>query len=301
MGGIAGRLDYDINNIEIENCTNYGAVRGYSWVGGIIGGISSQSQEGKLDIKNCENIGVVSNSNTDIGGILGFIQSANECNIENCVNIGDINGASVRNAGILGGLQGKASINKSANLGSVSCSYSHAGGIIGELTGRTGESIIKIYNSYNAGNIKGGSSGGTGGISGTSSGNQEIYNCYNTGEVTSEGSSAGLGGFIALLKNGDKIENCYSTTVITEDSYTAAGFVGYGGGTNLSNCYANSASTNLVPKGSTITGVTGISEADMKSSTFATTLNNGRGSYSEWVYDANKNGGYPYLKDNYHE
>lgn len=196
-------------------------------------------------------------------------------------------------------------INKASNSADMknnSSMYIHfIGGIVGGTSSSSGSPTVIIRNAFNTGNIYTvGSSYSIGGIIGYNGSTQVIYNSYNMGNISFESGASVIGGIAGNVSSSSGvIYNCFSTSVISTnaDSYDIGGFIGTGGN-GFVNCYANSANVDL--NGSSSASITGMSEAEMKTSTFKDTLTAGRYSTtddSEWVYDANKNNGYPYLKD----
>ena len=89
--------------LTFENCVNYGEVNGLSATIGAVGGIMGWPYAGRLDIKNCANVGAVTSVNTYVkgtdgtqnsklpyaGGILGWVPYPNTTAV-NCYNTGVI-------------------------------------------------------------------------------------------------------------------------------------------------------------------------------------------------------------------
>jgi hypothetical protein len=206
-GGICG-FSYG----TINNCYNTGGISSSSYyIGGICG------DGGTSVISNCYNTGNISSSASGsslTGGICGQI---NFSSITNCYNSGDI--YSTTNNSITGGICGVigySTISNCYNIGNISStstSMSYSGGICG--TGMMEE--LFIYNCYNTGDISSSSSASTsyaGGICGNSLYNisvLSISNCYNTGDILSSVSSSAssyAGGICSLGYNSTSISKC---------------------------------------------------------------------------------------------
>lgn len=129
-----------ITDVEIEGNGN--------GLGGIVGWAN-----GNLEIINCANLNIISNSNSSTGGIVGMCED------------------------VIGGIY------NSYNIGEICVKGSRAGGIVGSTN-----SDIEIINVYNKGNITENGSFGRGGILGANytvvgSGNVYINNVYNLGNI----------------------------------------------------------------------------------------------------------------------
>ena len=201
-GGIVAKTG---NYAEIENCHNYGEVKGGEWASGIAASISYINYP--VRIYNCSNSGSVVSIGLYAGGIaaygkntiiegcfnLGNIKSESEegctiggiiarpsgnAKITNCYNSGDIlnyqgeiSGGIVGTGGIVNFCYNKASI----------VSLSYAGGIVGCYNFGF-ESDGNISNSYNVGDIIGGEN--SGGILGYGRSYNSLSYCYNSGNVS---------------------------------------------------------------------------------------------------------------------
>ena len=150
----------------------------------------------------------------------------------------------------------------------------------------------------------------TGGIAGFMTANGRIRNSYAEGSLTSVTAATGSSTFCAA---GGVAARTTSATGVIVNSYGAVtatttkggsastthvgGLVGYsGGGTNpFATSYWDSTRTTEGVQGSASTpGVTGRTTADMHGEAFVTDLNNGRGTYKQWMADpASLNQGYP--------
>ena len=145
--------------IEIENCTNNGDISGDEHCGGFAPSqsLNSQTTEGRVNVINCKNYGVLNNSN--VGGFFG--ESLHESgegtiDISNCVNYGNL--AGVASAGIVGPYLGKSqkndakiTIKKCDNSGSFL--EKETAGIAGKFLGQDASGIIEIINCKNHSDI----------------------------------------------------------------------------------------------------------------------------------------------------
>lgn len=154
VGGIVG---HNTGVATIENCANYGEIKGgnlYSsniGIGGIIGRIA----KGGTQVTNCHNYGKVSGTNaTDsatsngIGGVAGFIGGSSI--LTNVSNEGAISGPRAV-GGIIGGTSATITVNDADNSGAVTATESYIGGIVGYVNGTDNV----LTNCTNTGNITG--------------------------------------------------------------------------------------------------------------------------------------------------
>ena len=73
-GGIVGRAsNSDYNPYSISDCANYGNIKGYNYVGGIVGNIESSNGSYYYTISNCANYGKVTGYDY-VGGIAGELK-----------------------------------------------------------------------------------------------------------------------------------------------------------------------------------------------------------------------------------
>ena len=167
---IAGIVGAHANaNFVVENCINFGTVKGYIKVGGISG------EAGYNTITSCKNYGEISGYQR-VAGIVGHCVS----NIDNSANYGVVTGTNY-----VGGIVGTLStcvISNTHNSGDVSATK-YAGGILGcEVTNGNGT----IRNCSNSGVIVGNTVGGIlGGTINTSNSFVLVENCINTGSPNS--------------------------------------------------------------------------------------------------------------------
>ncbi len=95
-GGIAGQIDVSSASSLIARCYNTGAVTGGSEVGGIAGGIENGQMQ------DCYNIGALSGREADTGRLGGIAGYLDEGSISSCYNIGSLaNGEQATTCGIV--------------------------------------------------------------------------------------------------------------------------------------------------------------------------------------------------------
>lgn len=151
VGGIIG---HNTGVATIENCANYGEIKGgnlYSsniGIGGIIGRIA----KGGTQVTNCHNYGKVSGTNATgsttsngIGGVAGFVGGAST--LTNVSNEGAISGPRAV-GGIIGGTSATITVNNADNSGAVTATDSYIGGIVGYVNG-TGNALTDCTNTGN--------------------------------------------------------------------------------------------------------------------------------------------------------
>lgn len=178
-GGICGSGRY------INNCTNFGIVKGDDGAGGITSGQSYDS------ISNCKNFGKISGNNY-IGGIIGY-SDGSRYKIDNCKNYGEIYGNDK-----VGGIVGGGSVNCVGNTNFSSISgITNVGGIIGYLIGGN------CTDCTNNNEIKGTSS--VGGIIGYCKG--KICDSMNLGNVLGQDDVGAVIGYGDIFADEYSIEN----------------------------------------------------------------------------------------------
>jgi hypothetical protein len=177
VGGISGK----IINSRITNCLVTGEVVGKNYIGGIVG-----SNNGYSTIEKSSNEARV--KGIIVGGISGELYNSN---IIECFNIGEITSiynqndqiSQQPNAGGISGVTYGSVINKCFNKGNIN-GIQNIGGITGLWNGP---------NSWNSGNA--------------------IFNCYNTGNITS--SDGAVSGIIGQFITGGGIFNSYNIGYIS--------------------------------------------------------------------------------------
>jgi hypothetical protein len=264
-GVIVGRGDY----VSILNCKNAASVRGYSFVGGIVGQTTQIS-----NVENCINSGTIIATTERGGGIVGNMgPTATLANaplqyLKKCFNSGAVNGTKY-GGGIAGVASGFITISQCLNIGAIQASGGACGGIVGYGGNSSGTPTAEIIidNCGNTGSVTGGSTIPSGGILGTTLASKwfkSISNCYNTGAVT--GGTATLEVITGLI-----------------NASAPSGF-----GTVSNSYYLSSlAATNT-------NGGTSKTATELKDAAFLTSINSGT-SYFVSDFTPNFNGAYPVL------
>ena len=205
------------NNLTyLTNCHNYGQITGY---GQKICGIAHQSYNYVI-ISDCSNYGDITNHYVAVVPMTAGIIGSHNGRMFNCYNKGNILCGSNGVAGIAtlmqNGAQDYTSLMENCfNTGNVTSTYTaaatqgHAAGIVGYFAINAAATwSATVRNCYNAGNIRG-KERIAGICAGAFSNRQEIYNCYNSGQVIAD-STIWSGTFFA--NNPDFIStshNCY--------------------------------------------------------------------------------------------
>jgi hypothetical protein len=224
-GGVAGSVG-DL----IEDCRNYGTVIGNDYVGGVCGFVPTDAS-----IKNCYNKGVVTGTSDYVGGVAGYVSSGliTTAAMYRCYNAGTVKGVNY-----VGGVVGyTASTEVAGNTGNVEAQGQYVGGVAGSgfvlrsynKGNVTGDNIVggilgllrKVDNCYNTGIISG--SNNVGGLVGAANGTEcELYNSYNTGNVSSGGEF--VGGVVGFMNTGGLINsNKILNTYWNSDIYAGKG------------------------------------------------------------------------------
>ena len=295
-GGLVGRST-NLSHLNISNCYNTGTLAGY-YQGGLVGSSNT------CTITNSHNTGSLSNGLTQ-GGLVGSAESS--ISISHCYNTGVLIASNLNHVfyggyRYCGGIVGHcsvATISYCANHGSItvpnlssssSNAYAYCGGIVGYAN-----STVILDRCYNTASISGlGTNanghtmyGHVGGLVGhlTTAANN-IHECYNTGDVTSNSQCGGILGYAA---GGTNIKNCYNTGTLNGSNNNVSS-IAFGTAT-LSNCYylntcGGSSQTGAVAQTSTL----------MKDPVFPGMLNNG---VQAFVQDVSPyvNQGYPIFGD----
>ena len=173
-------------------------------------------------------------------------------------------------SGLVNKLGGSATIKNSYSTATVNSSSASAGGLVAQMEGSA-----TIEKSFATGNVKASTSAG--GLVGSMSGGT-VKSSYATGNVTG---GSYRGGLIGQVTGSVTIQNSYASGTAT------GGFIGKNSGTVTSsgNVY-NSANAKAVGSGSSVSGLTALSLADMKSQTKMEGL--GFTADKGWYYYADK-------------
>ncbi|MBE6679207.1 MAG: hypothetical protein E7598_01645 [Ruminococcaceae bacterium] len=210
------------NNFYFENCVNYGDIKGYSVVAGIVANWDTGAVAGCTNkITNCKNYGNIevtakTAANNNSGGIIGFAGlqlstvDGSAIEVKNCYNEGTIT-TDNRSGGIVGYANGGSAsemliIDGCYNAGTIQATGLYNAGILGVAR-------ATVKNCYNSGNISG--STFIGGIAGFVSGTFNIFNYnYTDATVTATGTTSignAFGGY-ASNSSSTSAANYYSGT-----------------------------------------------------------------------------------------
>ena len=208
LGGVAG---YALNS-TVDGCTNKAsmsvtaatdAVR--EAVGGIVG--QMYTQEGKESyLKNCNNLGTITSTNTvntnngasgiSLGGIVGFADGTAYNNIQFCNNKVDISAQATRMGGIVASANAYTKVEDCVNEGNIS------------------DTDVKATNSR------------VGGISSAASTEVYFTRCVNKGNVvfsvSGDSSHGYAGGILGQTNNAVVIDACENYGTIQSDMFTAS-------------------------------------------------------------------------------
>lgn len=214
-GGIAGTLK---NGTRLRDCHNTGDIlTGETTTAMRVGGISGDISSGKnviSSIENCSNTGAI-RANTIVGGIIGYSDNAQDdgAYIRNSFNKGTVTGLSTVAATSVGGLLGNGDsfiIEDCHNNGDVTSN----GGYVGGLVGQKNSFITSFSRNYNTGKVTG-KNAGTGGLIGY--GRADMKDCANYGEVSGTTYVAGLigkTGPVASTLYTIKADNSYNAAPV---------------------------------------------------------------------------------------
>lgn len=257
IGGICGWIKG--NNTQINNCINENGAdiicNGYvqtsggidsdcSIVGGIIGGTGATFNNKK--IINCTNNAKIYAKGACVGGIAGWIMTGS---IESCTNTGNIIGKMGQVAGISGYSSNnnkvRVNISKCFNSGKIESESEHENKFYGEVAGISGGLLGNIESCVNIGEIyaetkdKNENSYAAGIVSWLASNYGTVYNCYNTGKITSKYDTVGgIVGASLGTASANEIAYCYNIGEIEAPSYVG-GIIGWNknGAKTVNNCY----------------------------------------------------------------
>lgn len=311
-----------------------GYLKGYLYVGGIVGNNDSQSGQSG-EVINCFNANTISGMTGASGGgpasaNIGGIAGCNYGTVRNCYNTGLITGDSQNCGGVTGlnlsVIDGCYNTGTVRELSGADNRLYCIGGVVGHS--ESPSTLSQITNCYNTGAVSGQNDMIGGIVGGVYAGS--VSDCYNTGSVTGSSSSDMVGGISGEVRNcgtGLTIENCFSTgavsggsdiggavgkssaTCTVQNSYSAGsvtctgtgstttgGFAGANDGT-ITNCYYDSQIESTYTN--TISGVTASTTATMKALSLGTGWTQSPTRYATGgVFSAGSpvNKGYPVLK-----
>ncbi len=232
VGGLVGG-----NQGIITNCYSACNVSGNELVGGLSGYNNGFDQNGIAT--DCYATGTVSGIK-DVGGLVGRngFYNPEHGKITNCYFIGDVSG--VFRVGGLAGITYYGMITNCHSAGTVSCTDSEVGGLVGyngsySSTYSNNCSIEKCYSTMNV-------SGGKWGVGGLVGFNDfgTISDCYAKGTVTAVDAQSYVGGLVGYNRDTiGTITGSYATGTVSGNNY-AGGLVGVHYG-SITNCYSGGA------------------------------------------------------------
>lgn len=142
VGGIAGRNEVANGNWYMEDCNNFGTIKGVR-IGGIIGCMKYNGGT----LYNCSNYGKIAGTSQYSGGVLGMVYSntANEAlYITSCKNYGNMASCTGNSAGgIIGTISNRCvsfttTITDCVNTGVISTGTTYSAGIVAENSAASG-------------------------------------------------------------------------------------------------------------------------------------------------------------------
>lgn len=260
VGGVAGCATY----VTVDGAENDAPIEGFSYVGGVFGGIGATKNN---DIRNLNNIGSVSGVHF-VGGLSGHCGGSLSVNRNN--NTSSYSCPKGISAWYCGSIQ------NAFNKGSVTGNR-YVGGIIGEVCYGTTSNLV------NKGNVSG--EYGTGGIASSMSYTRTTA-VYNKGNISGKNYVGGIVGY-----NQEGVTNsAYSTGKVDGDSLVGL-MIGYNYNTTMADYYYLKQGDQEPFGQNNGGGVATPKTADeMKSQNFAELLGD------DFFYESGINDGYPVLK-----
>lgn len=216
-------------SITIANCKNTATVSGVNYAGGIVSWVDNTNKVlNTVEINNCSNEGAVTGNNLYVGGVGGALSYAN---LNKCSNSGAV--TSTVFVGGIAGYSYQGSILDCTNSGDVTATVT-AGNFYGVVNKkytadyRGGAAGIAAYaqnvtlkRCSNSGNISGVNK--VGGIAGTIYWTN-VYSCKNTGKVSA--TAAAAGGVVGWAFIKALVYDCQNSGEVYNEMYQAGGIVG---------------------------------------------------------------------------
>ena len=240
LGGILGRVG---KTGRVYDCVNAAPIEALG--GGYVGGIAPQTAgSGHSEIRRCLNTGAL-RGKSYVAGIIGAI--TNGMTVDSCRNEGEIRGFSSTAygvGGVIGQMQSNvnypSSVTNSCNVAPVYNEAQSTGGFAGKITAGT------VRDCYNTGDVTVAkatddqTSNGVGGFCGSFCSTAErIWNSGNVvSNIPSTGGLIGTGAMpIAKVIQGVNLGNVTASRVIPEKGYGAGGIWGGYGPVDIEDCY----------------------------------------------------------------
>ncbi len=283
VGLFGSSQDASVSNLTMQD----GSMTGQANVGSISGRIQSMS------LSSVSSNIAITNTSRYAGGIIGynesqstFLSTLTEVHFSGSVNTP---ASSYGNAGLIGDNDADVDIIQSSNAGSISGGNVYIGGLVGD-----NDAVVNIIKSFNSGKVTGtGSTSSIGGLVGWS-GDVNITDSYNTGDITGTDEVGGLIGTIGAIT----IVRSYSSGLITGvNSNSTGALIGAWSDLTMANSFWNAETTGQTVAcgtGNPCTGdATGISSAQMRT----------QSTFTDATWDFEKvwgiceyfNNGFPYL------
>lgn len=182
--GLFSTLDGSVNNLKIENASITANGRNENvgiLCGTLAGNVNNVTVSGTVTAEKCANA----------GGIAGLLHYSSEHSFLNLTNEADITALN-KAGGIFGCVEadGSLTMDTLSNSGSITAIEDYAGGIAAYLDDIN-------YNSHT----------------------MEVYDCTNTGSITSRYYAGGILGYFVMGGKGSIIENCSCAANLTADAY----------------------------------------------------------------------------------
>jgi hypothetical protein len=229
IGALAGYAE----DVIFQDITiNVNSIKGYNYVGGLVGKAVKEGEYQTEILFATVNSGDIYAENNYVGGIAGSLFRSL---IQNSSSSSDIESDHYTAGGLVGYLKGK--VEDSYATGSVD-GYKYTGGLVGRQSSSP-DITVHVKRCYATGNVESSNDyvgGLIGYISDGDGGNTTVEKSYATGNVDSS-NDEGNGGLIGYAKDSAIIKNCYATGNVKSGAKYVGGLIGYSNAT-ITNCYA---------------------------------------------------------------
>ena len=269
VGQFYGSMESSYNTRDVSCTSNYcGGLIGQA-LGGVVtksfnlGNITTPLTSGSgisglssnANINNSWNLGSVKSSGA-VSGIASTTSAANS--VAYNLSLGDLYSNGPFNGGVVASSASTSSITNNRFLGSLTCTSSRCGGILGYSTGAG-----TIEGSLYDGNIHGAAQ--SGGIVGQGTAANQILNCMSKGKISGSSTVAG----IASEWTGD-ITQSYSEAQVSATANNVGGLVGLSvAGITINRSYAVGA---VLSTGASVGGLVGTNVGTINNSYFGSTV-----------------------------
>jgi hypothetical protein len=243
VGGLVGDYILSTASRSITDCSSSVGVVIVDYAGGLIGMLQVGAAF-TATILRCFTTGNVFVSDSEAGGLIGYLVSIGNTVINDCYATGNVSSLDDNIGGLIGLIQadGNLTIDGCHATGNVTGVADDIGGLIGSIQLQVG-SKSTISRCYATGNVT--AEGTIGGLIGLIQADDEltIEKCYATGDVTGVDGvwpSEYIGGFIALLQFSGAatvINNCYAEGDAS-GADCVAGFIGNTDAVAITCCYS---------------------------------------------------------------